>query len=318
MTSMKLDRAKVRGVFPRGISAWTHAIAWVALGVATGLLLRAEVVRADLPEGVHVASDLVYREVEKQRLRLDVYEPEVAGNVLRPAIMAIHGGGWRGGSKSDYGRSLLRFVKSGFVLIAADYRLSRPGKSSWPGNLEDLESALTWVRANADRLHIDPRRIAVIGASAGAHLALLLAETTARRDQKSPVIRAVIDFYGPTDLEGLRKSQPRTRSSTDLMIGGTPETLPDRFTDASPIHRVAESHPPTWIVHGSDDLVVPVAQSRSYADSLNASGVRNALVILPNTRHGFGLQAGDRDLFPEILQFLRETWDSPSASPGDL
>ena len=308
---MKLDWRIRDWRYRHQISLSARLLAWAALGIATAWLLRAEAVRAELPKGVIVSSDLVYREVDGYRLRLDVYEPEFAestgSNRRRPAILAIHGGGWRGGSKSDYGRSLLPLVRSGFVLIAVDYRLSRPRKPSWPGNLDDLRSALSWVQANSERFGIDRGRIALMGASAGGHLALLLGEVSTLR-RAVPPIRAVIDFYGPTDLDELRRSVPSTIPATDLMIGGTPEFAPDRFTAASPIHRIEASHPPTLMIHGTDDLMVPASQSIAYADRLQSAGVRNDLILLSGIRHGFGLQVGTRDLLPEILRFLEEIW----------
>ena len=297
---------------PQCLIPWVRVVAWGMLMIATGVLMRAEAVVADLPDDVKFTSDLTYREVDGLALKLDVYEPDVRDSSvrapLRPAILALHGGGWRGGSKSDYGRSLIPLVKAGFVVVAVDYRLSRPGKASWPHNLEDVQAALAWLQSRSLDYGVDPTRIAVMGASAGGHLALLLGENPTPLGNPKPV-RAVIDFYGPTDLDGLRRARPGTSVSTDLMIGGDPELFPDQYTTASPIHGVRDSHPATLIVHGTDDLVVPVAQSQNYAERLNESGVRNRLIVLDNARHGFGLQVGDRNLVPDILEFLKLTWD---------
>ena len=289
-------------------------LAWVALGIATAILLRAQVAVATLPEGIKASLDLVYREVDGKRLRLDLYEPDSAAPPAgRPAIVAIHGGGWRGGGKSDFGPLLFPLVRAGHAVIAIDYRLSRPGKPSWPGNLEDVREALAWVLKSHERLGIDPRRIALMGASAGGHLALLLGEELSERPGGRNVC-AIIDFYGPTDLRRLRESQPLTLDSTSLLIGGSPESRPSLYDAASPLKRITPRHPPTLLVHGTDDLVVRDSQSRTYADALKKAGVAHRLLILQGTRHGFGLQVNGVDLAPTILKFLDGTCGSSANS----
>ncbi|MCA1685293.1 MAG: alpha/beta hydrolase, partial [Planctomycetia bacterium] len=134
--SLVSARNRLSGV---GASVTVRALAWLALAGATGLLLRAEATRSERPAGVRSYTDLVYREVGGLRLRLDVYVPDrqpLEAGRGRPVVLAIHGGGWRGGSKTDYGRSLAPLVRKGLVVVAPDYRLSAPGEPSWPGNLE--------------------------------------------------------------------------------------------------------------------------------------------------------------------------------------
>ncbi len=153
-----------------------RALAWLGLLGATGLLVRAEVARPDQPEGVRVVSDLVYRESSGRRPRLDVYLPPGPPPARGwPVLLAVHGGGWRGGNKADYGRSLVPLVRRGLAIVAVDYRLSRPGSPSWPENRDDVHAALVWVDAHAAEFGFDRTRIGAIGASAGAHLALLCA-----------------------------------------------------------------------------------------------------------------------------------------------
>jgi acetyl esterase/lipase len=293
-------------------------LAWLTLAGVTGLLVQGEAFRAEGPEGVTVFSDLVYREVGGRRLRLDIYSPggppAVAGRG-RPALVAIHGGGWRGGSKADYGRQLAPLVRQGLVVVAVDYRLSRPGAPSWPGNLDDVREAVRWVRRNAAGYGIDPGRVGVIGASAGGHLALLLG-TTAGDDASR--VRAVIDFYGPTDLAALFASRTAADRSIGLLLGGPPESFPARSAAASPLQQVAPGDPPVLIVHGSDDALVPLGQSRALADSLRRAGVPHRLVTVPGARHGFGLRVEPTgpDLVPEILGFLGDVWGEPTPGAG--
>lgn len=283
-------------------------LAWLGLVAASGLIVRGEVARPERPEGVRVVTDLVYREAGGRRARLDVYLPDgpaPAGGW--PALLAVHGGGWRGGGKADYGRSLAPLVRSGLAVVAVDYRLARPGSPAWPGNLEDVREAARWVSRHAAEFGINPDRVAAIGASAGGHLALSLA-LAEPPGGAAPPVRAVIDFYGPTDLRALCASGSPAAGSVAGLLGGPPSMFPDRNAAASPARRVAPGAPPVLILHGDDDALVPLAQSRSLVDALEAAGVPHRLVVLPGARHGFGLRVGRRDLVPDVLAFLDGVW----------
>jgi acetyl esterase/lipase len=313
-------------------AAPARALAWVALAGATGLLVRAEVQRSELPEGVRSTTDLVYRVSGVRRARLDVYRP--AGPAPPggwPVLVAVHGGGWRGGSKGAYGRDLARrLVPRGLAVVAVDYKLSYPGAPAWPENLNDVRHAVRWVRDHAGTFGIDPDRLALMGASAGAHLALLAALEAAGqaggegRAGAAPVtagegfrkhsgsqnpIRAVIDFYGPTDLRALRSARAATGEPVGLLLGGSPGEVPGRYDAASPVRLVSPAAPPVLIVHGTEDALVPLDQSRELAAALDRAGVPHRLIVVDGARHGFGPEAGSKDLVPEILAFLGAAWN---------
>lgn len=304
--------SRLQVVWSFGTSKAARAVAWLALIGATAALVRGEVNRPEGIEGVRVYTDLVYREHGGRRVRLDVYEPvEPAPKGGRPVLVAIHGGGWRGGSKSDYGRSLAPLVRQGLVVVAVDYRLSGPGAPSWPVNLEDVRASVRWVRRHASDYGIDPDRLALIGASAGGHLALLLGNGSV--DQRDSVC-AVIDFYGPTDLAGLYASRTVADGALGLFLGGSPGEMPARYQTASPIRRIAPGGPPVLIVHGLDDTHVPLEQSRLLASALEKAGIPHRLIEIEGARHGFGLKAGSRDLVPDILAFLQAAWTRSTSS----
>jgi acetyl esterase/lipase len=296
-------------------------VAWGALLGATGLLVRGEVARDQVPEGVVAYTDLVYRRDGDRAVRLDVYTPgRAAPRSGWPAVLAIHGGGWRGGNKHHYGPIAARLVNHGYVVVAVDYALSSPAAPSWPANLEDLRAALRWLRENAAVYKVDPNRIAALGASAGGHLALLLAMSPgspspgaeARATDPVPV---VIDFYGPTDLLALAEGSSQALPALALFLGGGPDAVPDRYAAASPIRLVSPRTPPVLMIHGDDDHLVPLDQSQRLAAALSAAGVRNQLTVVPGARHGFDLHVGQRDLLPEILAFLDSAWNvNPEAS----
>lgn len=298
---------------PLGRGGLARGLAWGLLLGVTGYLVHGEVVRPETPAGLKVARDLAYDSSGSPRSRLDVYTPAGPAPVGGwPAVVAIHGGGWRGGSRSDYGLSLAELARRGVAVVAIDYRLSRPGSTPWPGNLEDVQSAIEWVGQRGPRFGIDPDRVALMGASAGGHLALLagLEPRPGSRDPGagSVRVRAVIDFYGPTDLQALALGDTAAAGAVTSLLGGTPDQFPARYEAASPVRRVRPGCPPVLLLHGDEDRLIPVSQSRSLADRLEQAGVPHRFRVVAGARHGFGLQAGTADLTPEVLAFLESAW----------
>ena len=305
----------------------TRVIAWAALLGLTALLVRAEVERPTLPRGVIAYTDLVYQRDGDRRARLDIYTPAGARPVRGwPAVLAIHGGGWRGGSKRDYGQMAAALVEHGYVVVAVDYRLSRPGAPSWPANCDDLRAAVRWLRGHAAGYGVDPDRIAVMGASAGGHLAALLATcpegpssssmphpaipaSAAKPPAISARVQAVIDFYGPSDLPALAAESPPAGRSLALHLGGGPDEVPDRYEAASPARHVTRDTPPMLLIHGAHDWLVPLDQSRRLSAALAAEGVPHRLIVVEGAPHGFDFRVGSRDLLPEILAFLQSAWN---------
>ena len=220
--------------------------------------------------------------------------------------MAIHGGGWRGGSKDGYGRESARFAGHGFVVVSVAYRLSRPGEPSWPGAFEDVREAVRWTRRHADEFGIDPDRIAAMGASAGGHLASLLG--TLPEDDGSTV-SAVVDFFGPADLARMVADRPPIGPTVALFLGGSPEERPAAYRAASPTGHASPGDAPHLLIHGELDDLVPADQSEGLARALAGAGVRARTIRIAGAGHNFGLRVGGRDLLPEILAFLGETWE---------
>lgn len=295
-------------------------LAWAALLGMTGLLVRAEVRRPSVPDGVELYAGLTYRLEDGRRAKLDLYVPRApAPPGGRPAIVAIHGGGWRGGSRREYGPSVAPLAQRGYVVAVVDYALSRPGRPSWPKNLEDVREAVRWLRAHAGEYRIDQNRIAAIGASAGGHLAALLGtwpegvpEGSAVRDRPSARVNAVVSFYGPMDLSALQGASRNPGGPIDLLLGGLPENVPERAREASPRQHVTRDDPPMLLIHGDKDYLIPANQSDQMAATLRDSGIRHQAIHLPLEGHGFGLVARGHDLAQEILAFLDEAWNDDS------
>jgi acetyl esterase/lipase len=249
--------------------------------------------------------------------QLDVYtprEPAPAGGW--PVIVAIHGGGWRRYSKQEYGpRIASAFVPAGYVVVAPNYLLSRPGRPSWPVNLGDVRSAVVWVKANAAAYGIDPNRVVAMGESAGANLANLLG--TESGTNRPAAVQAVVSFSSPTDLTSLLSESPQAGRAAAQLLGGLPTSLPQLYAAASPVDQAGPGSAPTLLIHGGDDPLVPVSQSIELAGALTAAGVPNRLIILPGAGHDLNYPINTpSDLTTQILEFLAATWnDKGSHNP---
>ncbi|HVU36118.1 MAG TPA: alpha/beta hydrolase [Opitutaceae bacterium] len=236
--------------------------------------------------------------------KLDLYEPAgSAGAHLRPAIVYIHGGGWVKGDKAGpRDRHVAAALASGgYVVASIDYAL---GDGVWPKNLSDCRNAVRFVRANAARYRIDPNRIAVVGASAGAHLALMVGFTdpadlvsrTPPYPGVSCAVDAIVELYGITDLLTRRKPEPDGTPDgppdtlhAAQMLGIDPREGAKLWRDASPVTHVRPGLPPVLIAHGLSDTIVDYPQAVELANALRACGVPHQLVLIEGVGHMFDL-----------------------------
>jgi acetyl esterase/lipase len=281
---------------------------------------------ADRPDwealGVSLTEGRVYRTSDARELTLDVYRPVPTLNASgadrpRPAVLAIHGGSWNGGSMSAYRydaqNAAVRLAQHGMVVFAIDYRLARPGSPSWPAVVDDLREAVRWVRRHSREFRVDPDRIAAMGQSSGGLLALLLATCPEEKgpDGVSSRVQAVVTFYAPSDLPGLLRSRHLAHEPARAFLGGSDSGLSGRAAEASPIEHVTPDDPPTLLIHGTDDAWVPLDQSMRMSEALDRAGVPIRLIVVNGARHGFECQLEEpvnRDLLPEILAFLESAW----------
>lgn len=282
---------------------------------------RFTISRAESPTaGIERRSTVPYGRAGDTALLMDVWLPPPAVPRPVPAALCIHGGGWEGGSRTaEYWVNIAtRLAREGFAVFSIDYRLVKrpaPGgraENAWPAAYDDCQRAVRFLRRHAADYGIDPDRMAAIGDSAGGHLVSLLG-TTDTRDNSDPElaafssrVNAVVDIFGPADL---------TVPLPDINIFGiTPRELADNFTGpdpaakraASPRFHIDDRTPPVLILHGTDDAVVPISQSREFHRALTAAGRDATLVELPGAGHGFG-GADAAKALEEILRFLRRT-----------
>ena len=258
------------------------------------LLLLAASARA----GTFTTVDAIeYANAGGKPLLMDLRVPD--GDGPFPVILYLHSGAWITGDR--FGGPAVRQAARGYAVASIDYRLA-PG-AVWPAQIEDCKAAVRWLRANAARFHLDPSRIGVFGASAGGHLAAILGTSSGEASlegvalgnaQFSSSVRAVIDFYGPTDLLQMDAQKlpcyPGLSANASwmppsLLMGCAIQTCKQKTMAANPITYITPDDPPFLIVQGKADCLVPWQQSQILYDALKAGGVDATLVYLPTAGH---------------------------------
>ncbi len=252
--------------------------------------------RVEIDEGV-VYGHGADRTGTMRELRCDVYRPEDVSGPL-PAVVLIHGGGWRQGDRTQLRGYGVLIGREGHVCIAPEYRLV--DEAPWPAQIDDVRACLDWVRAEADALGVDPDRIAVEGNSAGAHLALLLAA------DPDLGLRACIAVYPPTLLShGPGDDGAYPSGSIPLLALADDGGSPELEHAASPLRHVHADFPPTQLIHGTADELVPVKATFLMYEELVRHGVPVDLHIHAEQPHAFDAQpAFGRVTAQEMLLFL--------------
>lgn len=256
---------------------------------------------------VSVQQDVPYGDAGGEKLLLDLYLPAESGSRPRPAIVLIHGGGWVDADKSTM-RGMGNFLaRSGFVAASVDYRLLHGNENRWPAQLDDVQRAVRWLRANSGKYNIDPNHIGAFGHSAGAQLAALLGMEQTRDNtdralaKYSSRVQAVVDVSGPSDF--LKDHDPDGDAFLAVFLGGTYDKVPDVWRDASPVSHVAKSDAPFLIVHGTQDQSVPIAQAQELYEKLKQAGVQVSFIKLDDG-HMFDKPENRKQLALESLTFF--------------
>ncbi|MEY2855520.1 MAG: hypothetical protein RL030_2652 [Pseudomonadota bacterium] len=254
------------------------------------------------PDGVTGYPDVVYSVVSGFRpLIVDVYTPS-DGAARRPLVLFIHGGGWtsghtrHSGALSDFPEVLAKLASEGFVVASLEYRLT--GEAPFPAQLQDARAALRYLKANAAKYGIDPSRTGVWGGSAGGHLAALAAlscgETgvdPAPAAAGSECVQSAVIWYGVFDFAPMlarEANAPSGDTAMNALLRCRPaECSSALVAQASPASHITAGDPPFLLIHGEDDRVVPVAQSREAEKVLRAAGVPVESIYLPGADHSF-------------------------------
>ena len=235
-----------------------------------------------------VSHGIRFAEPEGQGLTLTVYRPNGGG--LFPAIVQIYGGAWQRGTPEDQSELGRYLGARGYVVFAIDYR--HAPRWPWPAQIADVRSALGWIRDHARDYGADVARLALVGRSAGGQLALLAAY-----EPNAPRIRGVVSYYGPVDLADGHRNPPKPdplgiRAIEEALLGGTPDSVPVRYREASPITYVTRRLPPTLLVYGGHDHVVEARVGRLLHERLLATGNSSVFLEIPWAEHGFDAVPG--------------------------
>jgi acetyl esterase/lipase len=270
------------------------AVLFVALLVTSAFAQRPGQKAAELREKITLESDIEYAKAGDISLKLDVLKPKAASDKPRPVIVWIHGGGWQNGDKSSGMGRLAGYVAGGdYVGVSVGYRLT--DKGSWPAQIHDCKAAIRWIRANAEKLGIDPNKIGVWGSSAGGHLVSHLGTSGDIEEVEGDLgttgvssrVACVVDFCGPSDFPNFQMTSGAQNPITKL-LGGSPKDKAEVAKEASPITFVTKDDPPFLIVHGTDDRTVPFNQAERLYDAQKKAGLDTTFVKIEGGGHGIG------------------------------
>lgn len=267
----------------------------MALWALMGLLLMANGVSlAADPTGVVFEPGLEYSHPGDQALQLDLARPE-SGEGPFPAVLCIHGGGFRAGTRDGYQALCKKLAARGYVAVTITYRLAP--QHQFPAAVYDCKAAVRWLRTNAAKYKIDPQRIGVTGGSAGGHLAQFLGVTAGVPQFEgepgqydaavSSQVSCVVNVYGPSDFTKSYGKSVDAAEVLPLFLGGNLETARHRHILASPLNWVTPAAAPTLCIHGTEDKYVAHEQAVWLIDRLKAADVEAELLTLQGAGHGF-------------------------------
>jgi acetyl esterase/lipase len=245
-----------------------------------------------VPEGVIFEKGIEYSNPDDQHLQLNMARPK-AGEGPFPAVVCIHGGGFRAGHRDGYNRLCLKLAVQGYVAVTVSYRLAP--KYQFPAAVHDTKAAVRWLRAHATEYKLDPARIGTTGGSAGGHLAQFLGVTagipqfegTGGNPAQPSHVACVVNVYGPSDFT---KSYGKSVDAADvlpLFLGGNLDTARHQHIISSPLYWVTPNAAPTLCIHGTEDKYVAYEQAVWLIEKLQAADVEAELLTLPGAGHGF-------------------------------
>lgn len=244
-----------------------------------------------VPAAVVDRRDVVYGQGGGHDLKLDLYRPLDTPKALMPAVVFIHGGGWRSGDKGTYRMLASRLAERGYFCVSINYRLS--GEAPFPAAIEDCKAAVRWVRANAAKYHVDKKRVGAVGDSAGGHLVAFLGTSDDKdypgkggNPSESARLQAVAPYYGVFDFTLTGGVSAAAVKVVEAFVGAPYAEKPRLYRDASPIAYVTKDDPPFMLVHGENDAIVAIAQSERMLEALKKAGVEASLLRVKNAAHG--------------------------------
>ena len=254
--------------------------------------LQSVAAQEQIPDGVVFEKDIEYSNSDDQHLQLNMARPK-DGKAPFPAIVCIHGGGFRAGTREGFNKLCIQLAEHGYIAVTVTYRLAP--KYQFPAAVHDVKAAVRWMRANADKYNIDPDRIGTTGGSAGGHLAQYLGVTSGVKKfegdggnaEYSSSVDCVVNFYGPSDFTKSYDASVDAAEVLPLFLGGNLEQQRRRHIVASPLYWVTPDAAPTLCIHGTEDSYVAHEQAVWLIDRLTASAVEAELMTIDGADHGF-------------------------------
>jgi len=300
-------RAMWRHSRPRLLHLLQPAVLWL-LCCCAGAVAAAE------EQAARILFDIPYARVGRQNLVLDLHLPATTGRP--PLVVYLHGGAWHGGDKAEVPAFL---VKNGFAVASLNFRSSEQAR--FPANVHDIKAGIRFLRANAERYGYRGDRIAISGSSSGGHLAALVGVTNGHPELEgdigehtdvSSAVQAFIMWVGASNLatiiqqstpEGLKTRVP----AIQLLLGGMPEDVPQLTLLASPVEHVDAGDPPALILHGDQDLTIPVNQALELDAAYRRAGLVAEMMIISGAGHVARPFFNDAPAVDRAVEFLHRT-----------
>lgn len=271
-----------------------------------------------------VAQDLPY-DSRFPRQVVDVFLPDNDSRLTNngyPVLFMIHGGGYVAGSKDIMTPTADYFAAEGYASVTPNYRLV-----SHPGPIEDLACALAWTISNAETYNFDLSRLVLLGESAGGNAAALISahDDLARFTTNCPshlpdkvTFAAVVPYYMYADMSTCEAACFLLKQATSLYLGEqvtsfSPDEMRDIWGDASPLVWIDGSEPPTLVIHGQEDNIVPITETKHYVEVLSAAGIPVETLYIPDAMHGFVERLSNEPAqiaHQAVLQFLNRVLNS--------
>ncbi|MFU1782303.1 alpha/beta hydrolase fold domain-containing protein [Haloarcula japonica] len=261
------------------------------------------------PESVTVQRDIPFHEVDSETLTLDLYDAAVTSGP-KPVAVLVRGGAFTFGDKGEFARHALDLAADGFLVIEPQYRLAP--EWTFPAALVDVKAAIEWARTEGESHGADTDRIVGVGHSAGANLVLLAALTADEPGFEpelypgaSSHLSAAVGYAGIYDFHALDTATDVEEGETHrAYLGGGPDDKPAAYDLASPVAQVDVDAPPTLLLHGTDDDVVPPAQSELLADAL--APMTDVVHETVPADHGFPFHGAHYDdVYERTVEFIR-------------
>jgi acetyl esterase/lipase len=230
--------------------------------------------------------DVAYSTNAKQNM--DVYLPANRSTANTYILIMVHGGAWSDGDKTDFNVDIpsIKPLLGNYAIFNINYRLANGSSVVVQQQLDDINTAFDFITSHAAEYKVNTSKIALMGASAGAHLALL----KAYKSNADGRIKAMVDLFGPSDMAWMYNNHPVPTITQPIIaaaVGGTPTTNAAAYTSAGPINFVAATAPPTIIFHGTADPVVPISESDRLNTKLQTMGVTHTYVTYTGESHGW-------------------------------